>query len=163
MLPAQVLRQQRPVAPRQPAPPVAAPSVAAPPRLSESPEHVVSDLDELVAELSQPVIEARLDAEAPFTAEPLRLMEPSRVAAPFAMAPAPLPLPVAPPPAAVAVEPEIVPLAVMERNLIVAALAHTGGDVPRAAALLQVNPSTIYRKLQAWRGETPTGVRENAP
>jgi two-component system repressor protein LuxO len=48
-------------------------------------------------------------------------------------------------------EPEIIPLAVMERRLIEAALARTGNDVPRAAALLQINASTIYRKLQAWR------------
>ncbi len=43
------------------------------------------------------------------------------------------------------------PLAVTERRLIEAALRETGNDVPRAAAMLQVNPSTIYRKLQAWR------------
>jgi two-component system repressor protein LuxO len=48
---------------------------------------------------------------------------------------------------------EIVPLAVMERRLILAALRHTGQDVPRAAALLEINPSTIYRKLQSWRAE----------
>ncbi len=48
-------------------------------------------------------------------------------------------------------EPEIMPLAVMERRLIEAALRRTNNDVPRAAALLEVNPSTIYRKLQAWR------------
>ncbi|HEY0421069.1 MAG TPA: sigma-54 dependent transcriptional regulator, partial [Acetobacteraceae bacterium] len=50
-------------------------------------------------------------------------------------------------------EPDILPLAVMERRLILAALMRTGSDVPRAAALLQVNPSTIYRKLQAWKAE----------
>ena len=33
-----------------------------------------------------------------------------------------------------------------------AALRRTNNDVPRAAALLEINPSTIYRKLQAWRG-----------
>ena len=45
----------------------------------------------------------------------------------------------------------ILPLAVMERRMIEAALRQTKHDVPRAAAMLQVNPSTIYRKLQAWR------------
>ena len=50
-------------------------------------------------------------------------------------------------------EPEIVPLAVMERRLIEAALRRTNNDVPRAAALLEVNPATIYRKLHAWRVE----------
>jgi len=50
-------------------------------------------------------------------------------------------------------EPEVVPLAIMERRLIEAALRRTNNDVPRAAALLEVNPSTIYRKLSAWRAE----------
>jgi two-component system repressor protein LuxO len=45
------------------------------------------------------------------------------------------------------------PLAVVEKRSILAALAHTGQDVPRAAALLEVNPSTIYRKLAAWKKE----------
>jgi two-component system repressor protein LuxO len=43
------------------------------------------------------------------------------------------------------------PLAVVEKKAILAALEHTGQDVPRAAALLDVNPSTIYRKLAAWK------------
>ena len=47
--------------------------------------------------------------------------------------------------------PAIEPLATMEKRLILAALDHTQQDVPRAAALLEVNPSTIYRKLAAWR------------
>jgi two-component system repressor protein LuxO len=54
---------------------------------------------------------------------------------------------------------EIVPLAVMEKRMILAALARTGNDVPRAAALLQVNPSTIYRKLQGWKAVSdPVGA-----
>jgi two-component system, repressor protein LuxO len=48
---------------------------------------------------------------------------------------------------------EVMPLAEMERRLVVAALRRTGNDVPRAAALLEINPSTIYRKLAAWRAE----------
>ncbi|HTC08253.1 MAG TPA: helix-turn-helix domain-containing protein [Acetobacteraceae bacterium] len=55
---------------------------------------------------------------------------------------------------AAASETEILPLAVMEKRMILAALRHTGQDVPRAAAMLQVNPSTIYRKLHAWREDT---------
>jgi two-component system repressor protein LuxO len=54
-------------------------------------------------------------------------------------------------------EPDIVPLAVMERRLIEAALRRTNNDVPRAAALLEINPSTIYRKLQVWRAEAASG------
>ncbi|MBB3899980.1 sigma-54-dependent transcriptional regulator [Roseococcus suduntuyensis] len=45
------------------------------------------------------------------------------------------------------------PLAVVEKRAILAALEHTAQDVPRAAALLEVNPSTIYRKLAAWKKE----------
>ncbi|MBU8542325.1 MULTISPECIES: sigma-54-dependent transcriptional regulator [Roseomonadaceae] len=42
-------------------------------------------------------------------------------------------------------------LAEVEKRHILAALDATGQDVPRAAAMLGVNPSTIYRKLQSWR------------
>jgi two-component system repressor protein LuxO len=83
-------------------------------------------------------------------------------------APQTVPLPPAPPPANddaapagrsadPAAEMEIVPLAVMERRLIEAALARTGNDVPRAAGLLRINPSTIYRKLQTWRTQDGAG------
>lgn len=47
--------------------------------------------------------------------------------------------------------PQVEPLAVAEKRLILQALEHTGHDVPRAAALLEINPSTIYRKLTAWK------------
>jgi two-component system repressor protein LuxO len=46
---------------------------------------------------------------------------------------------------------EVIPLSEMERRMVLAALARTGNDIPRAAALLEVNPSTIYRKVSAWR------------
>jgi two-component system repressor protein LuxO len=59
----------------------------------------------------------------------------------------------APAPQAAAARLPIEPLAVSEKRLILAALEHTGQDVPRAAALLEVNPSTIYRKLTAWKRE----------
>jgi DNA-binding NtrC family response regulator len=49
--------------------------------------------------------------------------------------------------------PAILPLAVTERRAIEAALRQTDNDVPRAAAMLEINPSTIYRKLQLWRSE----------
>lgn len=44
----------------------------------------------------------------------------------------------------------IEPLAVTERRMIEAALAACRGNVALAAARLGVNPSTIYRKKQAW-------------
>ena len=42
-------------------------------------------------------------------------------------------------------------LATSEKRLILAALEQMGQDVPRTAAMLDVNPSTIYRKLTAWK------------
>jgi two-component system repressor protein LuxO len=95
-------------------------------------------------------------------------MPPTFVPAPFVPAPVVVPAVVAPAvvvPAVVAPavkqdvteEPDIVPLAVMERRLILAALRRTNSDVPRAAALLEINPSTVYRKLQTWRAE---GLRD---
>lgn len=45
---------------------------------------------------------------------------------------------------------QIEPLAVAERRMIEAALAACRGNVALAAARLGVNPSTIYRKKQAW-------------
>jgi DNA-binding NtrC family response regulator len=41
-------------------------------------------------------------------------------------------------------------LAAIERRAIEAALARHAGSVPRAARELDVSPSTIYRKLEAW-------------
>ena len=78
------------------------------------------------------------------------------------LAPIPLPVPAAPVPEDQPAELPLVPapapiihtiepLAAMEKRLILAALDHTQQDVPRAAALLEVNPSTIYRKLATWR------------
>jgi len=46
----------------------------------------------------------------------------------------------------------IVPLADIERRAIERAIALCGGNIPKAAALLDVAPSTIYRKKQAWGG-----------
>ena len=43
------------------------------------------------------------------------------------------------------------PLWQVEKDAIISALKETNEDVPKAAALLEVSPSTIYRKLQSWR------------
>lgn len=45
---------------------------------------------------------------------------------------------------------EIRPLAEVEREVIEHAIAVCGGNIPKAAGLLHVSPSTIYRKKQAW-------------
>lgn len=45
---------------------------------------------------------------------------------------------------------EIRPLALVERETIEQAISLCQGNVPKAAALLEVSPSTIYRKKQSW-------------
>ncbi len=53
------------------------------------------------------------------------------------------------------VEPLVgLPLAEVERELIEATIEHCEGSIPRAARVLAVSPSTIYRKLEAWSGVT---------
>ena len=42
------------------------------------------------------------------------------------------------------------PLWLLEKEAIEQAIERTGGNIPKAAALLDVSPSTIYRKRQAW-------------
>lgn len=70
-----------------------------------------------------------------------------------------------PPGAGTAAVPEptaagIRPLAVVEREAIETALALCGGNVPKAAGALGVAPSTLYRKIQAWRdGDSETAER----
>ena len=89
---------------------------------------------------------------------------PPALALPVAPPPAPLPEalpppalvpaytpPPPPPPVYQQPPPRVEPLAVMEKRLILAALEETNQDVARAAALLEINPSTVYRKLQAWK------------
>jgi two-component system repressor protein LuxO len=45
------------------------------------------------------------------------------------------------------------PLWLVEKEAIERAIEHCGGNIPRAAALLEVSPSTIYRKRQLWASE----------
>jgi two-component system, repressor protein LuxO len=48
------------------------------------------------------------------------------------------------------------PLAEVERELIEATIEHCDGSIPKAARLLAVSPSTIYRKRESWSGSGPT-------
>jgi two-component system repressor protein LuxO len=41
----------------------------------------------------------------------------------------------------------------MEKEAIERAIDYCGGNIPSAAALLEVSPSTIYRKLKTWTSE----------
>ncbi len=43
-------------------------------------------------------------------------------------------------------------MAEVERELIEATIAHCDGSIPRAAKVLELSPSTIYRKLETWTG-----------
>jgi two-component system repressor protein LuxO len=52
-----------------------------------------------------------------------------------------------------AVNDEILPLAMVERQIIERAIALCGGNMTEAAARLGVNVSTIYRKRQNWAGK----------
>jgi two-component system repressor protein LuxO len=45
------------------------------------------------------------------------------------------------------------PLHVIEREAIERAIQLCDGNIPRAAALLEVSPSTLYRKRQAWESD----------
>jgi DNA-binding NtrC family response regulator len=49
-------------------------------------------------------------------------------------------------------EQPIRPLATVERETIEQAIEVCRGNIPKAAGLLDVSPSTIYRKKQAWEG-----------
>ena len=46
--------------------------------------------------------------------------------------------------------PPVVPFRDQERQIIETALEAFGGSIPRAAAALEISPSTIYRKRQEW-------------
>lgn len=54
----------------------------------------------------------------------------------------------------------IEPLASVERRTIERAIALSGGRVRAAAKALDVNPSTLYRKLAAWEAEAAKTVRQ---
>jgi len=64
----------------------------------------------------------------------------------------PLPAAPGPAPAAGSLPEDLLsrPLAQVERLVIEAVLARNGGSVPRAARVLDVSPSTLYRKLESW-------------
>jgi DNA-binding NtrC family response regulator len=53
-------------------------------------------------------------------------------------------------------KPEILPLHITERNAIEQAIRACDGNVVRAAALLEISASTVYRKLAHWQ-ELPNG------
>ena len=56
---------------------------------------------------------------------------------------------------------EVLPLAVVERRAIEAALAATGGNIQQAARLLEIDPSTIHRRKKAWNSPAPQKALSN--
>ena len=56
-------------------------------------------------------------------------------------------------PVAVARAAEIEPLDTVVRRTIEQAIAFSDGNIPKAAAALQVSPSTLYRRIQAWQAD----------
>lgn len=91
------------------------------------------------------------EVTVPMLPEPLKSAQGGPAPSPTPR-PAPAQTPAAP--AAVAAgEASVRPLWQVERETIRHALALTANDVPRAAALLEISPSTIYRKLQQWKAE----------
>ncbi|WP_372396065.1 sigma-54 dependent transcriptional regulator [Azospirillum sp. HJ39] len=52
----------------------------------------------------------------------------------------------------------VLPLWRVEKDMIRKALRLAGDDVPRAALMLEISPSTIYRKLQQWRAAEERGA-----
>lgn len=43
------------------------------------------------------------------------------------------------------------PLWLVEKETIEQAISYCDGNIPKAAVMLEINPSTIYRKLQSWK------------
>ncbi|MFM7333825.1 MAG: sigma-54-dependent transcriptional regulator [Tabrizicola sp.] len=62
----------------------------------------------------------------------------------------PVPTPLATPDALALESLMGLPLAEAERRLIEATLALYGGSIPKTARVLDVSPSTLYRKIEAW-------------
>jgi two-component system repressor protein LuxO len=49
----------------------------------------------------------------------------------------------------------IEPLWLAEKKVIEAAIEACDGSINRAAKHLEVAPSTIYRKIQSWKAQSP--------
>jgi two-component system repressor protein LuxO len=60
-----------------------------------------------------------------------------------------LPPPLTPPPAIRLATRRVKPLHIVQREAIDEAILHCAGNIPRAAALLEVSPSTLYRRREA--------------
>ncbi len=52
------------------------------------------------------------------------------------------------------------PFAEIEREIIEAAIEHCGGSIPKAADMLSLSPSTIYRKKESWPEQSETATAD---
>lgn len=96
---------------------------------------VLNNGERVTPEMLPPPLTPGLAAARPAKAPTLAVVAaPTQVQAP---APEPTPAPLA-------------PLWKIEKDAIERAIAACDGNVPRAAALLEIAPSTIYRKKQSW-------------
>jgi len=77
----------------------------------------------------------------------------SGIQAPATRAPAPGPAGKASGQSHVERRQQIEPLWLTEKNAIEAAVATSDGNINQAAGLLEVAPSTLYRKLQSWKSQ----------
>lgn len=57
----------------------------------------------------------------------------------------------------------VTPLHILERRAIEGAIRICAGNIPRAAAMLEVSPSTLYRKKAQWEGEAQSPGDTNMP
>lgn len=108
------------------------------------PPEVLNNLPAAVDD-SEPTSSEALSVTAPPVASPAPDTEP-RWSAP----PAPVAQPRVPARPSASAQHDIRPLWEVEREVIEDAIAKCGGNIPRAAAFLEVSPSTLYRKRQTW-------------
>ncbi len=52
----------------------------------------------------------------------------------------------------------VMPFWMQEKKIIEDALASFGGNLSKAAAALELNPSTLYRKREQWARQAPDGA-----
>ncbi len=99
---------------------------------------VLHDAEQISAEMLPPQVSGSHSKRPPIASGPA----PEHAAA--------VPAAQATPVAAVASAAEIRPLWQEERDIIERAISHCDGNIPKAAALLEISASTIYRKRVAW-------------
>ena len=119
------------------------------PTIRESPASLPAGPDDEVPWFAQSFQSSGL--QEPMARQAEASVSASSVSAPLVASTAPTPI-VAPAPASLASfdRAKVRPLLEIEREVVDYALRAFGGNVTQAARALQVNPSTLYRKIQVW-------------